>query len=75
MTENDKTPGWADALLTLWVVAVGACFFVPTAGALSGAGTAFYAVMVLLAALAVARRRLHRPPARSPRQTRPAKKK
>ncbi len=65
MTENDTTPRWADALLTVWVVLVGVLYFggyfVPAIGAFTGDGAAFYAVLVLGAALLIARRYLRRP--------------
>lgn len=68
----DKRPtGWADALLTLWVAVVGVVYFgglfVPAIGALTGNFAAFYAVMVLVGALAVARKFLHPGPEASPK--------
>ncbi len=60
---NEKPAGWADALLTLWVVVVGVIYFgglfVPAIGALTGNFAAFYALLVLVSALALAQKFLH----------------
>ena len=71
---NEQPNGWADALLTAWVIVVGVVYlgglFVPAIGALTGSFAAFYAAMVLLGALALARRFL-RPGPDAPPKTAP----
>jgi hypothetical protein len=61
---SPKPPRWTDVLLTIWIVVVGLIYFggyfVPAFGVLTGAGAAFYALMVLISALVIARRYLHR---------------
>ncbi len=58
-----KPAGWADALLTLWVIVVGVVYFgglfVPALAALTGNFAAFYALMVLAGAVALALKFLH----------------
>lgn len=61
---SDKPPAWTEVLLTLWVVVVGVFYFggyfVPAIGRLTWLGSLFYAGMVLLSALVLALRYLHR---------------
>jgi hypothetical protein len=61
---EEKPSRIADVLLTLWIVTVGVIYFggyfLPALGGLTGAGAAFYALMLLISAILVARRFLHR---------------
>jgi hypothetical protein len=61
---KQNSPRAADALLTVWIVTVGVIYFggyfLPALGSLTGAGAAFYAAMLLVSAIVVARRFLHR---------------
>ncbi len=70
---QNKTMGWADALLTLWVVVVGLVYFgglfIPAVALLTGNFAAFYALMLLAGALALARKFLHPNHENSPKNT------
>jgi len=65
---TEKPPLWADALLTLWVLVVavfyfGGYFLPDQIGVYTQAGSAFYALMLLIAAGTLAWNYLHRPDA------------
>ncbi len=61
---GEKPPGWADGLLTLWVVTVGVTYFggcfVPALGALTASLSAVYGVLLLASAVTLALRFLGR---------------
>lgn len=61
---SEKPPFWTDCFLILWVIVVGVTYFggyfVPAIGALTGNFAAFYAGMVLVSAIVLARRFLQR---------------
>lgn len=62
---TEKPPPWADGLLTLWVLVVavfyfGGYFLPAQIGVYTQAGSAFYALMLLASAAAMAWSYLHR---------------
>ncbi len=61
---SPKPSAWADLLLTFWVLLVAALYFggyfFPGIGAWTGSASAFYAFMLLISAVILARRYLER---------------
>jgi hypothetical protein len=75
---SEKPHFAADLLLALWVFLVGLIyfggFFIPALGALTQRASAFYALMVLVSALAAAQRYLRNAPSSGTADKRAKKK-